>query len=81
MLSIQCSAFERTHPTSRRLHGEAEHSLLSAVPMNWMTRRPGAFPVVAEAKGARLVDVDGIEYVDSCLGDTGAMAGHGSERG
>ena len=26
--------------------------------------------------GARLTDVDGIEYVDLCLGDTGAMTGH-----
>jgi glutamate-1-semialdehyde 2,1-aminomutase len=46
--------------------------------MPWMTRWPGAFPVhVAEASGARFVDVDGIEYVDFCLGDTGAMTGHG----
>ena len=28
------------------------------------------------APGARLVDVDGLEYVDLCLGDTGAMTGH-----
>ena len=35
------------------------------------------FPIhVAEASGSRFVDVDGIEYVDFCLGDTGAMAGH-----
>ena len=26
--------------------------------------------------GARFTDVDGIEYVDLCLGDTGAMTGH-----
>ena len=39
------------------------------------------FPIhVAEASGARFVDVDGIEYVDFCLGDTGAMAGHGGDR-
>jgi glutamate-1-semialdehyde 2,1-aminomutase len=47
--------------------------------MPWMTRWPGAFPVhVADAHGARFVDVDGIEYVDFCLGDTGAMTGHGT---
>ncbi len=46
--------------------------------MPWMTRWPGGFPIhVAEASGARFVDVDGIEYVDFCLGDTGAMSGHG----
>ena len=45
--------------------------------MNWMRRWPGGFPVfVAEAAGAHFVDVDGIEYVDFCLGDTGAMSGH-----
>jgi glutamate-1-semialdehyde 2,1-aminomutase len=32
---------------------------------------------VAEASGARFSDVDGNEYVDFCLGDTGAMTGHG----
>jgi glutamate-1-semialdehyde 2,1-aminomutase len=29
-----------------------------------------------EAGGARFRDVDGLEYVDFCLGDTGAMTGH-----
>ncbi len=47
------------------------------VPMSWMAKWPGDFPVfVAEASGAHFVDVDGLEYVDFCLGDTGAMAGH-----
>ena len=45
--------------------------------MHWMRKWPGGFPVfVREAKGARFVDVDGIEYIDFCLGDTGAMTGH-----
>ena len=45
--------------------------------MPWMTRWPGSFPVfVDQAQGARFTDVDGIEYVDLCLGDTGAMTGH-----
>jgi glutamate-1-semialdehyde aminotransferase len=34
-------------------------------------------PYVAEASGAHFTCVDGHEYVDLCLGDTGAMAGHG----
>src|SRR4029077_8093382 len=35
------------------------------------------FPVfVAEASGAHFKDVDGLEYIDLCLGDTGAMTGH-----
>jgi len=45
--------------------------------MPWMTRWPGKFPVfVDHASGARFVDVDGNEYVDFSMGDTGAMAGH-----
>ena len=31
---------------------------------------------VAEASGAHFRDVDGHDYVDLCLGDTGAMTGH-----
>jgi glutamate-1-semialdehyde 2,1-aminomutase len=31
---------------------------------------------VAEAHGAHFTDVDGRDYVDLCLGDTGAMTGH-----
>ncbi len=45
--------------------------------MPWMTRWPGRFPLfVDDARGARFTDVDGHEYVDLCLGDTGAMTGH-----
>jgi glutamate-1-semialdehyde aminotransferase len=45
--------------------------------MPWMMRWAGGFPIVAaHAQGARLTDTDGNEYVDLCLGDTGAMAGH-----
>jgi glutamate-1-semialdehyde 2,1-aminomutase len=31
---------------------------------------------VADARGAHFTDADGHEYVDLCLGDTGAMTGH-----
>ena len=69
--------FAASHPRSGELRDAAADSLLSGVPMNWMTRWPGAFPVVFDtAAGASLTDVDGISYVDFCLGDTGAMAGH-----
>jgi glutamate-1-semialdehyde 2,1-aminomutase len=72
--------FEETHPRSRQIHTEASESLLSGVPMNWMTRWPGTFPIFIEgAKGASVTDVDGNTYVDLCLGDTGAMTGHSPE--
>jgi glutamate-1-semialdehyde 2,1-aminomutase len=45
-----------------------------------MVRWAGGFPVfAADAHGARFGDVDGQEYVDFCLGDTGAMTGHSPE--
>ena len=70
--------FRVRHPRSRELAEQARSSLLYGVPMNWMTRWPGDHPVfVREASGAGFVDVDGNEYVDFCLGDTGGMAGHG----
>ena len=48
--------------------------------MHWMVRWPGGFTVFAsDAHGARFRDVDGREYVDFCLGHTGAMAGHSPE--
>lgn len=69
--------FVETHPRSRELAERARSSLFEGVPMHWMRKWPGGFPVfVEEARGAHFVDVDGIEYVDFCLGDTGAMTGH-----
>jgi glutamate-1-semialdehyde 2,1-aminomutase len=69
--------FTTLHPRSRDLAASAQDSLLAGVPMPWMTRWAGAFPVfVDHASGARFTDVDGHEYVDLCLGDTGAMTGH-----
>jgi len=73
-------AVHREHPRSAELYARAKGSLLSGVPMNWMKKWAGAFPVfVARAKGAHFTDVDGREYVDLCLGDTGAMTGHSPE--
>jgi glutamate-1-semialdehyde 2,1-aminomutase len=70
--------FVELHPRSAELATQARRHLLSGVPMPWMTRWPGAFPLFFEsAQGARFTDVDGITYVDFCLGDTGAMTGHG----
>jgi len=80
LLERELERFEREHPRSRELAQEAKGPLLSGVPMPWMIRWPGGFPVfAAEAQGARLTDVDGHEYVDFCVGDTAAMTGHSPE--
>jgi glutamate-1-semialdehyde 2,1-aminomutase len=69
--------FARDHPRSAELYERARGSLFGGVPMPWMALWAGGHPVVVEsASGSRVRDVDGHEYIDFCLGDTGAMAGH-----
>src|ERR1700719_223127 len=71
------SRFVADHPKSAALYARAQSSLLGGVPMNWMKKWAGAFPIfVKSAKGAHFTDVDGRDYIDLCLGDTGAMPGH-----
>lgn len=71
--------YEAEHPRSRALHASAEH-LLARVPMTWMNKWSGGFPLgFSAAHGATVVDLDGHELVDFSLGDTGAMAGHSPE--
>jgi len=80
LLGRELERFELEHPRSRELSKQAETSLLAGVPMPWMIRWAGGFPVfAATAEGARFRDVDGHEYIDFCLGDTGAMTGHSPE--
>lgn len=72
--------FEKSHPGSKALYDKASGPMMNGVPMSWMVKWPGPFPVyVKNAKGAHFQDVDGIDYVDFCLGDTGAMVGHSPE--
>src|SRR3954469_25394279 len=72
--------FAAAHPRSRELFARPQGSLVSGVPMTWMAKWVGGHPVyAATARGARITDVDGNEYVDFALGDTGAMAGHSPE--
>ena len=77
LMERERATFRQRHSRSGQLAAEAKHSLLFGVPMNWMTRWPGDHPVyVDRAQGARFRDVDGNEFIDFCLGDTGGMAGH-----
>ncbi len=69
---------ERT-PRSREAFLTADH-LFDRVPMTWMNKWSGGYPLyLASAHGNRVIDLDGHEYVDFSLGDTGAMAGHSPE--
>ena len=80
LIARERDAHADRNPRSRALYDRTSRSLLGGVPMSWMTKWAGGFPLFfAEAHGAVVTDVDGNEYVDFCLGDTGAMAGHAPE--
>lgn len=67
--------FRRT-PASKAAFDAADH-LFGRVPMTWMNKWSGGYPLyLATAHGNRITDIDGNEYVDFALGDTGSMAGH-----
>src|SRR5215472_16942064 len=77
LMEREQALFVSTHPKSKALFERASGSLLGGVPMNWMVKWAGAFPPFVEtASGAHFTDVDGHDYIDFCLGDTGAMTGH-----
>jgi glutamate-1-semialdehyde 2,1-aminomutase len=64
-------------PKSAALFEKAKEVMPGGVPMSWMSKWPGKYPLFVEsASGAHFIDVDGNEYIDLCLGDTGSMTGH-----
>ena len=76
LLERERAEFVARNPRSHAAYKCSEH-LFGRVPMTWMNKAAAGFPVyLAHARGARVTDIDGHEYVDLCLGDTGAMAGH-----
>jgi len=76
LMKSETERYVSLHPRSAA-HAGRTSSLLAGVPMPWMRRWPGPFPIVLDAaQGARFTDIDGHEYVDLCLGDTGSMTGH-----
>ena len=80
LTASELDRFVEANPKSKALYERAQNSLLGGVPMPWMMRWAGGFPVFAKlAIGARIIDVDDHTYIDFCLGDTGAMPGHDPE--
>ena len=74
---IEDERFLALHPKSGEMFKAGQKNMPGGVPMSWMAKWPGAYPVFVEnAKGARFTDVDGNTYIDFCLGDTGSMTGH-----
>ena len=76
-LKLEERRFLEAHPQSYALFLQAQRRWQGGVPMLWMVRWAGGFPVfVHGANGAHFQCVDGLDYIDFCLGDTGAMTGH-----
>jgi glutamate-1-semialdehyde 2,1-aminomutase len=77
LFQAEISRFIQSHPVSGEKHQRALGPMVQGVPMIWMSKWPGPFPIyVDHAKGSHFTDVDGNDYTDFCLGDTGAMCGH-----
>jgi glutamate-1-semialdehyde 2,1-aminomutase len=77
LLDRERAEFAARRPRSRELWQAGRTHLLGGVPMTWMLKAAGGFPIFLDsALGATVRDVDGNDYVDFCLGDTAAMAGH-----
>ena len=75
------ASFAANMPRAQALAKQAHQHLLFGVPLHWMTDWSTPFSLYVEsAQGAHFSDVDGHEYVDFCLGDTGAMFGHSPKK-
>ncbi len=73
----EAARFARSRPKTRAALADGAAAYLDGVPLHWMKDWPMPYPMlVAEAKGARLTDIDGFDVDDFCLGDTGSMFGH-----
>jgi glutamate-1-semialdehyde 2,1-aminomutase len=77
LMKIEEQRFLDLHKESTAAFHQSSKVMHEGVPMSWMAKWPGAHPVfVKEAKGAHFTDLDGHDYIDFCLGDTGSMTGH-----
>lgn len=77
LIDREQECFARTHPKSAAAWAAGRQHYLFGGPSHWMRRWQGGFPIYVDtAKGAHVRDIDGHDYVDFCLGDTGAMCGH-----
>jgi glutamate-1-semialdehyde 2,1-aminomutase len=76
LFDAERALFLERNPKSKAAY-EAADNLFGRVPMTWMNKKAGGFPIYFDrASGNRIWDIDGHEYIDFALGDTGAMAGH-----
>jgi len=80
LIDAEQARFVATHPRSAQAWARGRKHFLYGGPSHWMRRWAGGFPVYVEkARGCHVRDIDGHDYVDFCLGDTGGMCGHAPE--
>ena len=78
LLPKEKQIYRSRRPRSCAAHERSNGGLIDNVPLHWMLDWPMPVPLIVDrAIGARLSDIDGNEVLDLCLGDTGAMFGHG----
>jgi glutamate-1-semialdehyde 2,1-aminomutase len=77
LTQLERERFITTHPQSQALAQQTAPNWLFGVPLHWMSDWATPFALqVASAQGTQVIDADGHDYADFCLGDTGAMFGH-----
>ena len=81
LMAAEQKRYAQTHAKSGALYSQGNQHWLYGAPSHWMRRWIGGWPIYIGDQprdyGVRFADVDGNDYVDFCLGDTGGMCGHG----
>jgi glutamate-1-semialdehyde 2,1-aminomutase len=73
----EAARFAKGRPKAAAALKAGAGAYLGGVPMHWMADWPMPhLPLIADAEGARIRDIDGFGIDDFCLGDTGSMFGH-----
>jgi glutamate-1-semialdehyde 2,1-aminomutase len=77
LMQSERATYVARNPRSNALAERAKQHLMFGVPLHWMNDWGTPFALhIAQAAGAHVLDVDGHDLSDFCLGDTGAMFGH-----
>lgn len=80
LIDREQARFRQARPRSAEAWDQGRKHFLYGGPSHWMRRWAGGFPIYVEAAcGAHIRDIDGHDYVDFALGDTGGMCGHAPE--
>ncbi len=80
-LELERKSYAANHGKSLLQKTERSKVLLYNAPMNWMQQWPLEFPITVDhGEKHKIIDADGYEYIDFCLGYSAAFPGHGSKQ-